>query len=316
MVSLLAELTRDYLELRCLRNRSDLAIDSLVLQVEILELTRSLSLHGLATDMDCSRAQDQLELSKARVAAIQDGIAKTEHAITILLDQDPDALAAELDGHDPVPAVPALVGTGLSSDLVRCRPDVRRAEGWVKTTDPRIAAALAHDYPMFTLTGSFPYDSARFSAALAATNRSLPGRPGAIWNPSDFSQTAALAADATGNQRQALLACQYTLLSALRDVEDALTALHEGQEQDRNLVQAVDCANQTLQASRSRYMMGTIGYLELLEAKQQLLLSQDRLAQGRQAVVLHLVALHKALGGGWLRQAQVPETRELAAVTK
>jgi outer membrane protein TolC len=102
-----------------------------------------------------------------------------------------------------------------------------------------------------------------------------------------------------GNQQLALLAYQYTLLSALRDVEDALTAFREGQEHDRSLVQAVDLASQALQASRSRYMMGTINYLEVLEAERQLLLSQDSLAQSRQVVALHLVALYKALGGGW-----------------
>ena len=299
MVSLLAEVARDYLELRILWHRSGLAIDNLVIQEGVLELTSSLAHQGLATDMDFSRAQNQLELTRAQVTPIQDGIAKLEHAIALLLDQDPGALAAELDRHGPVPAVPSLMGPGLSSNLLRCRADVRRAEQWVKATNARTAAALAHDYPRFTLTGSFPYDSARFSAAIAGTGRSFPGRPGAIRDLSDFSQTAALAAHEMGNEQLALLAYQYTLLSALRDVEDALTAFREGQEHDRSLVQAVDLASQALQASRSRYMMGTINYLEVLEAERQLLLSQDGLAQSRQAVALHLVALYKALGGGW-----------------
>jgi NodT family efflux transporter outer membrane factor (OMF) lipoprotein len=299
MVSLLAEVARDYLELRCLRHQSELAIDNLVIQVDVLELTRSLARQGLATDMDCSRAQNQSELTRAQVAAIQGKIVGIGHAIAILLDQDPGALAAELDSRGAVPAVPSSMGAGLSSSLLRCRPDVRRAERWVEVTNSRIAAALAHDYPMFTLTGSFPSDSARLSAALAGTSRSFPGHPGAIWDLSDFSQTTTLAAHEMGNQRQALLAYQYTLLSALRDVEDALTDLREGQEHDRNQVRAVDGASQALEASRGRYMMGTIDYLEVLGAERQLLLSQDGLAQSRQAVALHLLGLYKALGGGW-----------------
>jgi NodT family efflux transporter outer membrane factor (OMF) lipoprotein len=299
MVSLLAEVARDYLELRSLRHRSELAIDNLVIQVDVLELTSSLSRQGLATDMDVSRAQNQLELTRAQAAVIQDQIAKIGHAIAILLGQDPGALAAELDRRGVVPAVHSLVGAGLSSSLLRCRPDVRRAERWVEATNVRIAAALAHDYPKFTLTGSFPSDSARFSAAMAGPSRPFPGSPGSIWDLSDFSQTTTLAAHEKGNQQQALLAYQYTLLSALRDVEDALTALQEGQEHDRSQVRAVDCASQALEASRSRYMMGTIDYLEVLGAERQLLLSQDDLAQSRQAVALHLLGLYKALGGGW-----------------
>ena len=290
MVSFQAEVARDYLELRSLRHRSDLTIDNLVIQENVLALMYSLAHQGLATDLDCSRAQNQLGQTRAQMAPIQDGIAKTEQAIATLLDQDPDALAAELERHGPVATVPSYVVTELPSDLLRLRPDVRRAERWVEGINPRIAAALAHDYPRFSLTGSFPNDSARFSVALAGPSRR---------DPSDFTQTAVLAAHEMGNQQQALLAYQYTLLSALRDVEDALTAFRQGQEHERNQVRTVDCASQALEASRSRYMMGTIGYLEVLETERQLLLSQDGLAQSRQALALHLVALYKALGGGW-----------------
>ena len=170
-VSLLAEVARDYLELRSLRHRSELAIDNLVIQADVLELTGSLSRQGLATDMDVSRAQNQLELTRAQVAAIQDRIAKIGHAIAILLDQDPGALAAELDSRGAVPAVHSLMGAGLSSNLLRCRPDVRRAERWVEVANSRIAAALAHDYPKFTLTGSFPI---RFGQALGRPCRHQP----------------------------------------------------------------------------------------------------------------------------------------------
>lgn len=299
MVSLLAEVARDYLELRSLRHRSELAIDNLVIQKDVLELTRSLAQKGLATDMDFSRAQNQLEQTRAQVAPIQDGIAKVEHAIAILVDQDPNAAAAELDRHGPVPAVPSMLGAGLSSDLLRRRPDVRRAEHWVNATSPRIAAALANDFPKFSLTGSFPADSARFSAAISGHSRSFPGRPGVTWDLSDFRLTAVWVAHEMENQQQALLAYQYTLLSALRDVEDALTALREGQKHDKNLVRAVDSASQALEASRNRYQMGTINYLEVLEAERQLLWSQDGLAQSRQTIALNRVALYKALGGCW-----------------
>lgn len=298
MVSLLAEMARDYLELCGLRHRSVLTIGNLVIQADVLELTGSLARQGLATDMELARAQDQVKLARAQVAPIQVGIARIEHAIAILLDQDPDVLAAELDRDGPAPAVPSFMGD-LSSDLLRRRPDVRRAEGWVAGINPRIAAALAHDYPKFTLTGNFPYDSARFSAALADTSRSLTGHPGAVRDLSDFSQTAALAPHEMGNRQQALLAYQYTFLSALRDVEDALAAFREGQEHESHLVRAVDGASQALEVSRCKYLMGTVDYMEVLGAERRLLVSQDALAQSRQAVALHLVALYKALGGGW-----------------
>jgi len=299
MVSFLAEVARDYLELRSLRHRSDLTIDSLVIQENVLALTHSLAHQRLATDLDCSRARDQLGQARARLAPIQDGISRAVQAIATLLDQDPNALAAELDRLGPAATTPSLVGADLSSDLLRGRPDVRRAERWVEGTNPRIAAALAHDYPKFNLTGSFPYDSARFSDALSGTSRCFPGRPEAVLDLSNFGQTAVLAAHESGNQQQALLAYQYTLLSALRDVEDALTAFRQGQEQERNLGRAVERAGQALEGSRSRYMMGTIDYMEVLAAERQLLLAQDDLAQSRQAVALHWVALYKALGGNW-----------------
>ena len=279
MVSLLAEVARDYLELRILRHRSDLAIDNLVIQKDVLELTRSLADQRLAVDRDVSRAQNQMGQCRAAVAPIQDGIARSKQAIAILLDQDPDALSAKLDGQGQVPAIPSLPGAHLSSDLLRRRPDVRRAERWIEATNAHVAAALAHAYPKFILAGSFAGDSARFSAAIVGASRSLHGRPGASWDPSDFGRTAALAAHVTGNQPQALLAYQYTLLSALRDVEDALAAFHEEQEHERRLIRAVDEASQALEGSRGRYLTD--------------------LAQSRQALAMRGVALYKALGGGW-----------------
>lgn len=298
MVSLLAEVARDYLELRSLRHRSDLAIDDLVIQQDVLDLTRSLADQGLATDIDLLRAQDQVKLCRARVAPIEDGIAKRKHAIAILLGLDPGELAAELDGHGPVPAVPSLMGAGFRSDLLRRRPDVDRAERRLAAANAGIAAALARDCPQFTLTGSFGCDSARFSAAMSGASRSLSGQPGADWDLLDFGESAVSAAREMGNQQQVLLTYQYTLLSALRDAEDALTSFREEQEREKTLAQAVDMANQALEATRCRYMMGTIDHLEVLGAERRLLVSQDALAQSRQAVALRWVALQKALGGG------------------
>jgi outer membrane protein TolC len=276
MVSLLAEVAQDYLRLRALQRRSDLTIDILVVQQEILGLARSLHGQGLNSDQDILQAEDQVARTRAQMVPLRAGIDQTEQALAILLSEEPRALARELDKGSAVPNVPPVAGMALPSVLLRRRPDVRGAERLIGSTDPRAGAAMAQRYPEFSLTGQFGSDSARFAAAFGGAAKQDPEDP-----------------------RQALLAYQDAILAALREVEDAWAACRAEQELGTSLQRTVDAARQAVETSRQQYQQGVIDYLQMLDTQRQLLASQDNLTQSQQLAASRLVALYKALGGGW-----------------
>ena len=303
LVSLAAEVARDYLQLRGTQERLRLAHDNLKLQEDTLGLTQALRKAGFNSQLDVSRAQTQVSQTRAGIVPLTTIVSQQEHAIAVLLGLGPTALRAELDRPTPVPAVPSLVGVGMPGDLLRRRPDIRRSERQIAAANARIGAAIAEFYPKFSFTGDFGLDATKFEHLFDWNSRFFLINPAISWRLFDFGRTQAGVDQEQARYRDALLAYQATVLQALREVEDALVAYANEQDHRAALAAAVASARDSVAISTDQYKSGTIDFLQVLDAQRQLLSAQDELAQSDQMIATNLVALYKALGGGWEDEA-------------
>ncbi len=215
----------------------------------------------------------------------------------------PNDLRAELDVPAPVPPVPPLVSVGLPADLLRRRPDIRRAERQLAAANARIGAAIADFYPKFSFTGDFGLDATKFEHLFDSSSRFFLIDPSVSWRLFDFGRTAAGVDQEKARHEQLLLAYQDAVLTALREVEDALVAYANEQDHRAALADAVASAKDSVAISTDQYKNGAIDFLQVLDAQRQLLSAQDELAQSDQTIATNLVALYKALGGGWEDEA-------------
>jgi multidrug efflux system outer membrane protein len=208
-------------------------------------------------------------------------------------------LTAELDLPAPIPKVPALVMTGVPADLLRRRPDIRRSEREIAAANAQVGVAISNYYPKFSLTGDFGFDAQKFKDWFNWESRYLVINPAVSWRLLDFGQTSGEVLQAKAQQQEALLTYQNTVLTALREVEDALVAYANEQDHSAALSEAVSSARESVEISREQYKQGLIDFLQVLDAQRQMLLAEDDLAQSEQSIAADLVALYRALGGGW-----------------
>ncbi len=310
MVTLLAEVANDYLQVRGLQERLHIAEENLRLQQDSLDLTRSLRHAGFNSELDVTREQTQVSQTKSQIVPLRTQLVQVQHALAILLGSEPDALSAELDATAPVPSVPPLVTIGMPSDLLRRRPDIRRAERQIASANARVGAAIADFYPKFSLTGAFGLDANHFQSLFETASRYFVIYPSVSWKLLDFGRTQAKVDMQREEYKQAVLNYQNTLLTALREVEDAQVAYINEQDHHAALSDAVNSARESVSIARDQYKQGLTDFLQVLDAQQQLLSTEDGLAQSDQAIATNLVALYKALGGGWEIEAIRNETRQ------
>jgi outer membrane protein, multidrug efflux system len=299
LVILLGDLATTYADLRGFQLRLQIAERNIQSQTDTVALTQARARAGLATDLDVERAIAQQETTSAVVPSLQAAIASSIYRLSVLLGSEPGALRTELEASAPVPPVPPDVPVGLPSDLLKRRPDVRRAEVEIAAAAARVKGAKAEYFPRFTLLGTAGRQATQlhdlslsvgnfFSVGPAIT---LPLFTGGRIRSNIALQNARLT--------QAQLRYRSAVLGALQETEDALVNYSFEQERRVHLQDAVARNQTAVQLSRERYRSGLADFLTVLDAERQLYNSEDLLAQSHIAVTTNLIALYKALGGGW-----------------
>jgi NodT family efflux transporter outer membrane factor (OMF) lipoprotein len=299
LVSLLAEVARNYGELRGTQKRLEIAGQNIRLQADSLDLARARAEAGLGTELDVERQTSQLAATQATVPALESARQLTIHRLAVLLGEEPGSLEDELSEVRALPANPPVVPVGLSSELLKRRPDVRRADREVTAASERVGVARSDFFPKFSLTGSAGRQGTSYSGlTLGAGNFFAAGPQIRLPIFTGGRLKANLEAE---RQRldQAQLAYRSAVLRSLEETENALTAY--GREQDRRerLQTAVRASKDATQMATELYAHGLADFLSVLDAQRQQLSTEDDLAQSDTAVMTNLVALYKALGGGW-----------------
>jgi NodT family efflux transporter outer membrane factor (OMF) lipoprotein len=299
LVSLLAEVARNYAELRGTQRRLEIAQANIKLQADTLHLTKVRAEAGLGTDLDVERQVSQLATTQALVPALESAKQMSIHRLSVLLGEEPGSLASELTEARLLPATPPVVPVGLSGDLLKRRPDVRRAGDEVAAASARVGVARSDFFPKITLTGSAGRQGTSFSGLTLGAGNFFAFGP-SIKLPI-FTGGRLRANMETQKQRlsQAQLAYQNTVLHSLEETEDALTAYGREQERRERLQAAAHASREATRLANELYIRGLADFLTVLDAQRQQLAIEDDLVHSDTAVVTNLVALYKALGGGW-----------------
>jgi NodT family efflux transporter outer membrane factor (OMF) lipoprotein len=198
-----------------------------------------------------------------------------------------------------IPAGPPSIPAGLPSDLLRRRPDVRRAERELAAATARIGVATADLFPRFSLTGSLGLQSEEFSDLASMDSRFFNIGPSVSWPIFDAGRIRSNIRVQNARQEQALVRYEQSVLTALEDVENALVNYAKEQQRRQSLQRAVDANRRSVEMSQQLYDRGLTDFLDVLDAQRALFASEDALVQSDRTISTNLVALYKALGGGW-----------------
>ena len=298
-VSVAAEVALAYVQLRGQQAQLAIARNNLASQQETLQITNWRAQAGLTTSLEVEQARTASEQTSALTPLLEASIARTRHSLAVLTGQRPEALLKQLQPAQPIPQPASTLALDIAAQTLRQRPDVRAAELRITAALARVSVADAARYPGFAIGGSLGLNAQTLaalgnSAGLVSSligSLSLPLFDGGARRAQLLAQEAAL--------EQARANYQAVVLSALRDVADALVALDGDRTRLTHLQSAAEAAGNAALLAQQRYSSGLIDFQTVLQVQRTLLTAQDSVASTRADIGLDHVRLYKALGGGW-----------------
>jgi NodT family efflux transporter outer membrane factor (OMF) lipoprotein len=246
-----------------------------------------------------AQAEALLAATEAQIPALESAARTAIHRLGVLTGQPPTSLQAALSQAGPDLSQPALVPVELPSGLLRRRPDIRRAERELAAATALIGVAVADLFPSFSLSAFLGLQSTNFSDIANSGSGYWSFGPALKWPVFDAGRVRANILMHNARQEQALAAYEKTVLTALEEVENALVAYDREQAARRALEQAVDANRRAVAMAGELYRTGLVDFLNVLQSEGALYQSRDQLVRSEQQVFINLVALFKALGGGW-----------------
>ncbi len=298
-VSLIAEVARNYIGLRALQQQLVITRRNLSAQQHSTDLTRQRFEGGFVSALDVANAQAQAATTAAQLPALEAQARQAIHSLSVLLGAPPADLSAELSPEAAIPIAPPAVPAGVPSDLLRRRADIRAAEAGIHAATARIGVAAAELFPKFTLSGALGYQSDDFGSWFDWANRFWSLGPSVRWRLFETGRIRAGVELQRALQEQEVILYQQIVLTALREVEDALIAAAKEQARRQTLSEAVAANRKAVRLAQLLYTEGQTDFLNVLQAQRALYTSEDALVQSTRDVASNLVALYKALGGGW-----------------
>lgn len=304
LVSLSAEVAKNYIDLRAAQKRLGIAAQNIKLQEQTLCLTRERYAIGLGDSLETVQAQTQLALLQAQVPPLENLAAKARHQLSLLLGKQPDQ--ENWLGSAPLPQPPLQLPGLLPSALLRQRPDIRSAERGLAAANAEVGVATADLFPRFSLSALIGLQSADVNRLITSGSRYWTVGPAVQWPLFDGGRRRATLAASEARLDRARLQYQKTVLTALAEVEDALVDFNREQSAQIRLDEAVRSSRQAAELSRYRYKAGLSDFLNVLLAEATLAQSEDKLAQSDQRLSLAMISLYKAMGGGWQTGTTAP----------
>ncbi|MGB5294604.1 MAG: efflux transporter outer membrane subunit [Thermoanaerobaculia bacterium] len=299
MVILMADVAANYVEVRTLQERIKYGNANVEAQAGSLQLTRDRFDAGLSPLTDVTQAEYNLANSQAAIPALEASLAAATNRLAVLLGKPPGAVDNLLTGESAIPDPEEGVTLGIPADLLRRRPDIRAAERQLASQTALIGVAKADLYPTFSLTGVLALeslDSGDFFDSGSTTWSLVPGLRWNIFSAGKIRNNIRVQEAVT---QQLLVNYERSVLFALDEVESTMVAYEREKQRRDRLYEAVDASERTVELVRTQYMSGLTDFLNLLDAQRTLATQQDSWAESEGLVVQNLVALNRALGGGW-----------------
>ena len=301
-VSLAAEVALNYVQLRGYQQQIRIAEQNLKAQRHTADITRQRFNAGFVSGLDVANADAQVASTASTIPLLQTSARQAIYALSVLLARPPTELLDELAATGPLPVTPPEVPAGLPSDLLRRRPDIRQAEAQLHAATAQIGVAVADLFPNFSLTGSLNWQADKLSGLNNSAARVWSLGPSVNWPVFQGGSLEANVHVQEALRDQAYLNYRKTVLAALQDVEDALVAYAKEWEHRNSLNDAVVANRKAVALSTQLYTEGQTDFLNVLQAQRALYLSETAFVQSDSSLGQNLIALYKALGGGWVEQ--------------
>jgi len=316
LVTLTAEVAAAYVQIRTFEERIVLAKQNEKIQQRSLDITQVRFENGATTELDVSQATALVHATKALISSLEIGLRQSKNALSTLLGMTPSDLAENITGESIIPTAPADVAVGMPAEILRRRPDVRQAELQAASQSAKIGIAEAELYPSFTLLGSFGLASSStgssdFSDLIQSDSFTATIGPSFSWSIFNYGRIKNNVRVQDARYQQTIINYQNTVLFAVREVEDAMVSFLKSREQAEELQQSVTASNRSVEISLIQYRDGVTDYTRVLNSQEFLVQQQDSYTATRGNVARSLIAMYKALGGGWeIRQGQnlLPDT--------
>jgi outer membrane protein, multidrug efflux system len=298
-VSVIAEVARNYFELRGEQTQLAVARANVENQRQVLQLAQAERTAGSGTDLDVARAQAQLSTTLSTIGPLEAAVSRSIHRLSVLTGRQPDALTETLSAPHELPPLPHIVPVGSPADMLRRRPDIRSAEENLEASTDLVGVAISNLFPKVTFTGSFGFAAAAPGGFGTSASRSYGIGPGIYWPAFDLGRVHEQVAGARAGAVIALDQYHSTVLNALEETEDALVTHARDRDQLEHAQDAASASATAARLAKIRYQGGLVDFLSVLDAERTQLQAENDLAQDRTEAATSLIAVYKALGGGW-----------------
>jgi NodT family efflux transporter outer membrane factor (OMF) lipoprotein len=299
LVSLLAEVALNYVEVRTYQTRLDVVEANLKAQIETYQLTLWRYQAGLSDELAVQQARYNLESTRSQIPTLRTGLEGSMNRIAVLLGEQPGKVHGEVEERQPIPVASLKVAVGVPADALRRRPDVRKAEHNLAAQTAKVGVATANLYPKFKLSGSIGLEASSSGNLFSTGSQTYSFGPSITWPIFDGGAIRQNIEVQSALQEQYLIAYEAAVLSALEEVENALVAYAEEQARRQSLIEATRAAQQAVELAQNKYNAGLTDFNSVLDAQRSLLSFQEELAKSEGAVTSNLVRLYKSIGGGW-----------------
>ena len=304
LVTLTAEVARTYVQIRTFQERIRLAEENIKIQKRALELATVQFEVGTVTELDKQQATTNLRSTQASVPGFQISLRQAQHALSILMGMPPGDINNTLDDSSDIPTAPAEVAVGIPADLLRRRPDIKQAELQAAAQCAQIGVSRAELFPSFSLNGTMGWSANNsgensLGDMFTKTSYGFSFGPSFAWNFLNYGRLKNQVRVQDALFEQTLVNYKEVVLNAAQEVEDAMVGFILSQSQAQYLKESAEAAKRSSDLSMLQYKEGIIEYQRVLDSNLALTQQQDQYAQTRGEIITNLIAMYKALGGGW-----------------
>jgi NodT family efflux transporter outer membrane factor (OMF) lipoprotein len=311
LISVVADVVRTYFDLRAFQMRMAVTRQNIATSQQTLDVVQARYDRGLTNELDLTLAKRELATVKAKVAPLASEIDAARYTIATLLGRYPEDLGKELENPGVIPDLPGEVGTGLPVDLLRRRPDILEAERQLASATARIGVATANLFPHLSLTAAVGFQAGRGAGmSPMTTNPIWSAGPTAYWSLLDFGTLDALVNVADLQARAQLINYKRTIINAVQEADTAISRYTAQQDRLRSLGDAVVASQRAVTLATERYNRGLTDFLNVSDAERVEYDLEGQYVVAKQAAAVALVALYKALGGGWEHYGSLPPIRQ------
>jgi NodT family efflux transporter outer membrane factor (OMF) lipoprotein len=306
LVTLVADVAQTYVDIRTLETQIALARANVKLQQGTLQLTEIRFKEGATTDLDVQQAKANLAQTEALIPVLETALRQAQNQLCVLLGEPPYAIQQTI-GSGAIPSTPIEVAVGIPADLIRRRPDLRRAERELAAQGERIGIAVAELYPHISIIGTYGLQSSKLSSLFEPQSQAGSIGPSLQWNILNYGRLINGVRVQDARFQELALFYQNQVLTAQQEVENGLVAFLQAQLQARYLQEAVNASAKSVELAIIQYREGKVDFNRVFLLERDLVQQQNDLAQARGNVAQGLIQVYRALGGGWQIRLDPPQ---------